>query len=192
MGLTPDSGYRACMPRAHSFDWRPLVGWVCECDLYSDLSLTGSSHHLCMIGWFLYEVLRGTVIVDVAVWFFSAYSGFLLPSKIPYGEVEAGGVANDENLRRLPGTAGLLLINHHGEHLHRQISTSERSSEGPVTPPSHRVWNEMGWNDPAGLLMHRDSLHFLSQNNSICCEATLELAVWMKTSETTSSPFKIK
>lgn len=32
----------------------------------------------------------------------SAYSGFLLPSKIPDGEVEAGGVANDENLRPPP------------------------------------------------------------------------------------------
>lgn len=36
------------------------------------------------------------------VWFFSAYSGYLLPSKTPYGEVEAGGVANDENLRPPP------------------------------------------------------------------------------------------
>lgn len=93
---------------------------------------------------------------------------------------------------RLPGTAGLLLVNHHGEHLHWRLSTSERSSEmaryGPVT--SCLEWNGLNW--PGRVLIRRDSLHFLSQNNSLCYKAMLELAVWTKTSETKSSPFKIK
>lgn len=38
----------------------------------------------------------------VPVCFFCTYPGFLLPYKIPYGEVEAGGMANDENLRPPP------------------------------------------------------------------------------------------
>lgn len=44
----------------------------------------------------------------------------------------------------LPGAAGLLLVNHQGEYLHRQISTFEHSSETAVMALSHHVWNEMG------------------------------------------------
>lgn len=44
---------------------------------------------------------------------------------------------------RLPGTAGLLLVNHHGKHLHR-LTLLNAAQKQAVTAPSHHVWNKIG------------------------------------------------
>lgn len=160
-----------------TLDWRLMVGWVCECDLYSDLYLTGNSHNFCMTGWFLCKVLHIMVMIRgqvpgsimaarsfmfsplVSVGFFSLVSS--LRPKLLTVKLKLELWLMMKICVRLPGTAGLLLVNHHGEHLHRQISTSERSSKtaryGPVA--SCLEWNGLNW--PSRALMCCDSLHFL-------------------------------
>lgn len=200
-----------CMYAPCTLGWMETTGGVsvCESDLYSDLSLLGTVIIFAWLDVFSIKfcAYRSCVVrFQVQLWLEALPCS---PPLCPCGFSPRTLVSSCRpkfltvKLKpevwlmmkicvRLPGTAGLPLVSHHGEHLHRQISTSERGSEtaryGLVA--SCLEWNRLNW--PGRALMRRDSLHFLSQNNSLCYDARLELAVWTKTSVTTSNPFKIK